>query len=311
MRLSLCHAVLVCAVLAGVGAAAQDAPVATVNGQPISEKAFVERMKAQYGYSTLEQMIEDAALQQAADKAGVKVTEAQLNERVRAMAASIDRDQAQTGLNFTGWLAGQNVTFGAFKTQVRLQMLIEGIIKDQVKVTDQQVSDFYQRQRERFHVPEQVKVSHICVKTKAEAEKIRADVQANKVTFADAARQFSIDPYSKDNGGDLGAIVAGDDPLQKAAFALLKDGELSPVFETKMGFHIVKRDSRTADRVLPFEEVQKQLRGSLERQEMVKLATEKRDEILKAAQIDRKVKLETGAPPADLGGPAPPATPGK
>ena len=309
MRLSLRHIAVLCAVLAGIAAAAQDAPLATVNGQPITEKVFIERMKAQWGYSTLEQMIEDSALQQAADKAGVKVTEEQLMERVRGMAASIERDQAQTGLNFAGWLAGQNVTYLALKAQVRLQMLIELMVKAQVKVTDQQVSEFYQAQHERFHVPEQVKVSHICVKTKEEAEKIRADIMANKITFADAARKYSIDPYSKDNGGDLGAVPAGKDPLQIAAFALQKDGEISPAFETQMGFHIVKRDSKTADRYLPFEDVQKQLRASLEGRELARLATAKREEIIKAAQIDRKVKFDPGQPPADLGGAAPPAAP--
>ena len=45
MRPSLRHLAVLCAVLAGVAAAAQDAPVATVNGQPITEKAFVDQVE--------------------------------------------------------------------------------------------------------------------------------------------------------------------------------------------------------------------------------------------------------------------------
>jgi foldase protein PrsA len=303
--------IMVAAVLAASTLAwGQDAVVATVNGQPIKDSAFTDRMRASYGYVTLEQMIEETAIQQAADKAGIKITDAQVTDRVKMLAASVEARSATTGLNFESWLAGQGLTYLVFKAEIRLQLLVETMVKDKVNVTQAQVSDFYTKQQQVLAVPEQVRVSHICVKTKEEAEKIRADILAGKVTFADAARDFSIDPYSKNNGGELGPVPKGDDPLQVAAFALAKDGDISPVVQTRMGFHIIKRDARMTAHVPPFEDVEKQLRAYLERQELIKLAAATRDEILKAAQIDRKVKLELNGPPADLLTP-PAEAPGK
>jgi foldase protein PrsA len=306
MKARFGYAVLLAALVSGWAAQAEDAAVAVVNGTPITEKAFTDRLKAQYGYSTLEQMIEEVALQQAADKGGAKVADDAIAKRIADMQAGIEARSSVTGLNFASWLAGQNLTLASLKTQVRLEMLMEALVKDKVKVTQAQVSDFYAKSRDQFHEPEQVKVSHICVKTKDEAEKIRADILGGKKSFADAARDFSIDPYSKNTGGDLGFVVAGDDPLQVAAFALQKDGELSPVIQSKMGFHVLKRDARKTERIVPFEEVEARLRTYMERQETSKLASQKRDEIIKAAQIDRKVKLDAGQPaPGPAAGPAP------
>ncbi len=63
--------------------------------------------------------------------------------------------------------------------------------------------------------------------------------------FAALAREFSNDPGSKDNGGDLGWFARGMmvKPFEDAAFAL-KDGEISNVVESPFGFHLIKLEAR-------------------------------------------------------------------
>ncbi len=63
--------------------------------------------------------------------------------------------------------------------------------------------------------------------------------------FAALARQFSSDPGSKDNGGDLGWFPRGMmvKPFEEAAFAL-KPGEISNVVESPFGFHLIKLEER-------------------------------------------------------------------
>ena len=77
---------------------------------------------------------------------------------------------------------------------------------------------------------------------KAEAEKVAAEAKREGADFAALARKYSDDP-SGEKGGSIGIFLKGqlldalDGPLSK-----LTVGEISPVVETKYGFHILKRD---------------------------------------------------------------------
>lgn len=96
--------------------------------------------------------------------------------------------------------------------------------------------------------------SHILVKTKAEADRIRA--MASTSNFADLAKQYSTDPGSKGQGGSLGAIQKGAlvPEFEKAAFAL-GDGEISEPVKTQFGWHIITAKVSPA-RDIPCDEAQ-------------------------------------------------------
>ncbi len=79
---------------------------------------------------------------------------------------------------------------------------------------------------------------------RAKIEGVLARVRAGE-DFAKLADQFTEDPSGKGRGGDLGWFGRGMmvKPFEDAAFGL-KPGEVSGVFETVFGFHIVKLDER-------------------------------------------------------------------
>ncbi len=86
---------------------------------------------------------------------------------------------------------------------------------------------------------EQVRASHILVKTREEAQAILGQLRSG-AKFEDLAKQKSQCPSGK-QGGDLGWF--GRDrmvkPFEDAAFSLSK-GALSEVVQTKFGFHVIK-----------------------------------------------------------------------
>ena len=89
--------------------------------------------------------------------------------------------------------------------------------------------------------------AHPELDTKAERAKLEgvlARVRAGE-DFVKLANEFTEDPSGKGSGGDLGWFGRGVmvKPFEDAAFAL-KPGEVSGVFETQFGFHIVKLDER-------------------------------------------------------------------
>ncbi len=105
---------------------------------------------------------------------------------------------------------------------------------------------YYDANKSEF-TSEQVRASHILVKTKAEAEAILKELQGG-ADFATIAKAKSIDTGSGAQGGDLGyfskdQMVA---PFSEAAFAT-PIGQLSGIVESEFGFHILKViDKKTA-----------------------------------------------------------------
>jgi peptidyl-prolyl cis-trans isomerase C len=81
---------------------------------------------------------------------------------------------------------------------------------------------------------------------RAKLEGVLARVRAGE-DFVKLANEFTEDPSGKGTGGDLGWFGRGAmvKPFEDAAFAL-KPGEVSGIFETVFGFHIVKLDERRA-----------------------------------------------------------------
>jgi peptidyl-prolyl cis-trans isomerase C len=85
----------------------------------------------------------------------------------------------------------------------------------------------------------EVRASHILVKTKEEALKIKQDIAQGKITFADAAKKYSACPSGK-SGGDLGYFSRGQmvKPFEDAAFSL-KKGTVSEPVKTQFGYHLI------------------------------------------------------------------------
>ncbi len=283
-----------------VPAMSQDATAvkaaASVNGKMIPYDVLVRQCVARYGAEVLENLILVEAVEQAAQKAGVSVAVHEVDEVYLATEKRIGMRAPVTGITFATWLYSQGLSPASFRQSLYLSMLVEKMVKPKVVVSDDDVSTYYTRNRDRLKQPEKVKVAHICVTSRETAAQLREDILGGKISFAEAAKANSIDPYTKDNGGEWGFIVPGADPFQTAAFALTKDGEISPVVESKMGFHIIKRIERVPEHTPPFEEVDDRIRTELEAARLERLAGEKRVEIIEQARVERYI-VDFSTPP--------------
>ncbi|MGP3590409.1 peptidylprolyl isomerase SurA [Vagococcus sp. WN89Y] len=81
-------------------------------------------------------------------------------------------------------------------------------------------------------------------------EQIAADIKSGKMTFADAAKQFSQDPGSANQGGDLGwAAVDIYDPAFRDALMKLNRGQVSAPVHSSFGWHLIELlDTRRVDK---------------------------------------------------------------
>jgi parvulin-like peptidyl-prolyl isomerase len=132
------------------------------------------------------------------------------------------------------------------------------------QVTEEDVKKAYEENLPQL-TTETVKVSHILVKTQAEAEAIEIELKAGK-PFEDLAKAKSEDTGSAAKGGELGPLSRGQtEPEFEAAAFALKDGEVSGIVKTQYGYHILKGGPHETT-VQPYDEVKARLREMLTKQ---------------------------------------------
>lgn len=198
-----------------------------------------------------------------AEKLGIEVTEAQVSKKIDEV-----RKQYYSGsqAKFEKELEAQGYTEATLREDVRAQLVTEGIyekITKDVKVSDADLQAYYEKNRDNYTVAESRAVRHILVKTKAEADKLHAELESGG-DFAALAKTSSLDPGSKEQGGKL-TITRGQTvpAFDKAAFSL-KTNELSEPIKTEFGYHLIEPLAEVkAGSVTPFEKVKAQIRTQL------------------------------------------------
>lgn len=121
---------------------------------------------------------------------------------------------------------------------------------------------------------EQMRVRHILLRapqSSSESARVEAKKKLEAVLqriksgedFAFLAKKFTDDPLSRERGGDLGFVAKGDLGLPEidAVIFNLKEGELSGLIETEIGFHLVKVIEKKAPHPLEFEDVSEDLKN--------------------------------------------------
>jgi peptidyl-prolyl cis-trans isomerase C len=266
--------------------------LARVNGAPIERGEFERALKsleAQAGgpvpaeqrdviyRQMLDQIVALKLLSQESVAKKVAIPETEIDGRVAQVRGQVPNEQA-----YTAALAERQMTPDKLKAEIRQQVLakklVEAEIVPTVAITEADLNDFYTKNPEKFQEPEAVHVSHIMLRTPENADaaakkKAKADAQSvlGKLQkggdFAALAKQYSQDPGSAPNGGDLGFVPKGQTApaFEQAAFAM-KPGQLSGIVESPFGFHIIKMAEHRAARTVPLQEVRPQVEQFLKNQ---------------------------------------------
>ena len=113
------------------------------------------------------------------------------------------------------------------------------VIQKNVRVADEEVDAFFQKNFFEQMSPEKVHVKQILVKEKSLAQKIKTLLSAKPGSFEEVAKKHSI-ALEADKGGDLGYITRLEaiEPLLKAF--RLNPGDISSIIESPYGYHILK-----------------------------------------------------------------------
>ncbi len=295
-----------------------DAPVAVVNGQPITKgeydralSAYMRRFRQVTGgmhggvaepneqmkADVLQQLVDRTLLYQEAAKHPVKDLDAQVDKEYQGIKARFPNEEA-----FQKALEGENLTEEELKGLIGQQVLVRSYVETQiqpgVKVSDEDVRKFYDDNKDKFATPAQVRASHILLRfppdasdaDKAALREKAAALQKRAAAgedFAALAKENSEDPGSAANGGDLGFFTRERmvKPFADAAFAL-DVGQVSDVVETRFGYHVIKVTDRKEASERSFDEVKDQIAEYLKAQGLDQAVQAKVKELREGAKIE-------------------------
>lgn len=208
----------------------------------------------------LDQMIEQRIINQQARRYDAVASEAQIN----AQLADIRRN-FPTEAEFRQALEQRRWTLADLKNRLRgtitMQNLTERVTK--VTVTDAEIQKYFNEHRSEYDQAEQVRVSHILLESEAEARLVLARLRRGE-KFEDLAQQYSKDPGSKTQGGDLGFVSRGQlvGEFEKVAFSM-EPGQTSGLVKTQFGFHIIRVTDKKPPQAARIEAVRDQIRSQL------------------------------------------------
>jgi len=107
--------------------------------------------------------------------------------------------------------------------------------------TEDELKTFFVDNMDKISIPEARKVQMVVVKTKEEAESIKAEIDSGEITMFQAAQKYSIDPNAKRTLGEMGWVSHGTGfkELDDFTFNLEPEVVSNPV-ESPAGWHLVK-----------------------------------------------------------------------
>jgi peptidyl-prolyl cis-trans isomerase D len=199
------------------------------------------------------------------------------NEKVKLAVVAFPADKFKAGLEATDaelatyFEAHKNELKVPEKRKVRYALIDMQANRDRIQISPEDIQRSYEDNQQQYSTPEQVRASHILLKTdgkdeaavQKQAEDLLAKVRAGG-DFAKLATEYSEDEASKVKGGDLDYFAKGQmvPEFDKVAFSLAP-GQISDLVKTQFGFHIIKVIDKKPATTKPLAEVRAQIEDQL------------------------------------------------
>jgi len=270
------------------GGASVDQVVASVDGEPITQREVVEFASATGNPLRSDDFATDPVAKKAVKALiGQKLLESEVkNYEDKVDDAQVDKyivqvrgDKHMSDAELRAQLQAQGMSYEELRKRARTDlqkaMMVQQQVREKIQISNADIQTYYDAHKSEFEVKkERLKLAQILIAIPANAtpEQVAAaqkkadQVYARAVKgadFNDLARTFSDDD-SKTNGGELGWFEPNDvmDEIL-AAVKNLKPGQVSAVIKTKHGFHIVKLEDHQVPGLQPLPEVKDQIRNAL------------------------------------------------
>lgn len=231
------------------------------------------------------------------------------NEKVKVQLVTLSTSAFTAGLTATDaeaatyFEANKNEFRIGEKKKIKFTVIDVQKMREAVVVSPQDVERNYNQNIQQYTTPEQVRASHILLKTegkdeaavRAQAEQVLAQARAAGADFAALATKYSEDEASKAKGGDLDFFGRGRmvPEFEEAAFSLAP-GTMSDLVKTSYGFHIIKVVEKQTGGTRALADVSNQITEQIKweraQAQAANLGTTISGQVKTAADLDRVAK---------------------
>ena len=226
--------------------AAKKAAAKPAEGQPkqtdADYKKQCEEQQKQLREQVLGLLISFQWIEREAKEQGVSVTD----EEVKKSFEEQKKQSFPKPEDYDKFLKDSGQTEEDVLMRVRLDMLSnkirDKVTKGKDQVTDQQIEDYYNKNKAQFAQPERRDLSIVLTKTEAKANEAKAALESGE-SFETVAKEYSIDDASKAQGGKLPAVTKGqqEKALDDAVFKA-KKGTIEGPVKTQFGWYVFEVD---------------------------------------------------------------------
>jgi len=248
----------------------------------------------------LNQMIEQKLFQQEAKKSGIRISDAELDLALKDIE---ERNRFPSREALKAAVTRENVSWEKYVEDLRNQLTVLKLMNREIDsnllITDSDIRAYYDAHPEEFQLPEQIRLKQILIRIpegastevierkRQKAEQVLAESRKGE-DFVQLVEKYS-DGAERRSGGDLGAFKKGEltPEIDRVVFSL-KDGEVSPVIQTGLGFHLFKVEVPSEVRKQPFEKVKKEIEEKLLNEKRTALRKKWVDEIWSRSFVEVK-----------------------
>ncbi|MBD7970911.1 peptidyl-prolyl cis-trans isomerase [Paenibacillus gallinarum] len=267
-------------------------PVASIAGQMISEKQWVDALKTRYGNKVLMEMLNRQAVLAEAKLQGLTVTESQVDKELQSSMEGYSSEQA-----FYDEMWNQfGMSLEELRAEATYQVLLEEIATKDITVSEEAVQEYYEEHEADYKPIRLFDISMIQVDDLGSANHVLERIEAGE-SFGEVAESESTDEYSRESKGRLG-LIEENDPFQPEEMMTLAEeiqiGDVAGPVQVDEHYIIVRLNDIEEKQGMTYEEAMEDIRMMLALNDSIPLS-ELEKQLRSKYGADIRVKLERPA----------------
>lgn len=221
----------------------------TIGKEEITRQDLQKELEKRYGDDVLKDLVDREVIEKMVDKYDVHVSDKDI-EREYLRVKTVYGDSRD------------NTSRKDLKKEIKYSLLLEELLTKDVSISDEELKEYYEQNRNLYSIPTSYHISHIVLKTKKEAKQALEELEKGS-DFSSLAMEKSIDEFSANQGGDLGFVHEEDEQFPDKYFRILEklsSGKWSEPIQIENGYSIVYLHEKIKGNDYPFKEVKDEIR---------------------------------------------------